>query len=179
MSNKLKVSIGMLPVLLSMVMSAAHAGSMGYNNSHPLSFTLVEPGTATVSVESEANLQSGTVAAKAKLATAVIKYDGSLGATATDLGVKWVEGNVGGQIDIADPRKYKLKNTATPDDVLNVVLTTDPTGNTLAVTKTAPYVGGTAGVGSDLTLYVVVDAAPQTAKPGTYNGVLQAAYLSN
>lgn len=177
MNNKLKLTLGTLPVLLSMAVMSAHAGSLGKVANDTLEFTLTEPLLATMQVTPENNLQSGSVPDATKLATAVA----SLGAnpkSATDLGVKWVNTDQGGMTNPNNPEKYSLVSTSDKSKLLKVKLTTDSSGSTNATKKTSDttLVGTQAGAEiTDMTLYVVVDGPTQTVIPGTYSGVLQAA----
>ncbi|CAM4182562.1 MULTISPECIES: hypothetical protein [Lelliottia] len=177
MNNKLKLTLGALPVLLSMAVTSAHAGSLGKAANDTLEFTLREPNVAEITVTPEAGLLSGAALdANKKLATAVASLGTSKG-TATDLGVKWVVTADGGVIDLGEPGKYSLVSTSDKSKKLKVMLATDASG-TKAVPKTSDpsYVGTDKAVEiQDMTLYVVVDGAGQTPVPGTYSGVLQAA----
>ncbi|CAI1001049.1 MULTISPECIES: hypothetical protein [Serratia] len=182
MNNKLKLTLGTLPVLLSMAVTSAHAGSLGKAATDTLDFTLTAPATAEIQVTPENGLVSGSpLADKMKLATTVASLGTSKGA-ATDLGVKWVQTADGGTINPGNPEKYSLVSTSDKSKLLKVMLATDSAGATPAATKAAglPYVGTMAGAETaDMTLYVVVDGANQTPLPGTYSGVLQAAAYTN
>ncbi|MCS4267311.1 hypothetical protein [Serratia sp. BIGb0163] len=181
MNNKLKLTLGTLPVLLSMVLTSAHAGSLGRSNSDTLDFTLTEPSKANVSVTPESGLLSGAALAdNAKLATAVASLDA--GGSASDLGVKWITTSEGGAIDPSNPGKYSLVSTSNKNQKLQVKLATklDGTPAVAKASKTDTYVGTIASVEiADMTLYVLVDGPNQTPLPGTYSGVLQAAAFTN
>ncbi|MHA0953948.1 hypothetical protein [Enterobacter ludwigii] len=176
MNNKLKLTLGTLPVLLSMAVTSAHAGSLGKVANDTLDFTLTEPSSAGITVTPATGLMSGaTLDANKKLATAVASLGGNT-AGATDLGVKWVETDDGGTVDPNNPGKYSLVSTSDKSKKLKVMLTIDGSG-TKAATKTGTtYVGTTANAETnDMTLYVAVDGAGQTPISGTYSGILQAA----
>ncbi|WP_163305890.1 hypothetical protein [Enterobacter ludwigii] len=174
MNNKLKLTLGTLPVLLLMAVTSAHAGSLGKAVTDTLDFTLTEPAIAEIMVTPETGLVSGKeLAAHEKLATAVASLGGG---AATDLGVKWLKTDEGGDIDPGHPEKYSLVSTSDKSKKLNVMLATDTSGTAAPVKTGSIYVGTTADVETDdMTLYVVVDGTGQTPNPGTYSGVLQAA----
>jgi hypothetical protein len=173
-NNKLKLTLGTLPVLLLMAVTSAHAGSLGKAVTDTLDFTLTEPAIAEIMVTPETGLVSGKeLAAHEKLATAVASLGGG---TATDLGVKWLKTDEGGDIDPGHPEKYSLVSTSDKSKKLNVMLATDTSGTAAPVKTGSIYVGTTTDVETDdMTLYVVVDGTGQTPNPGTYSGVLQAA----
>lgn len=182
MNNKLKLTLGTLPVLLSMVFTSAHAGSLGKAASDTLDFTLMEPATAEIQVTPENGLLSGSALDdNKKLATAVAVLGTSNG-TATDLGVKWVVTDDGGALNPGSPEKYSLVSTSDKSKQLKVKLAKDTNGNP-AEAKTSQddtYVGTTKNAETNtMTLYVVVDGAGQIPAPGTYSAVLQAAAYTN
>ncbi|WP_371973015.1 hypothetical protein ACB496_15510 [Lelliottia nimipressuralis] len=174
MNNKLKLTLGTLPVLLSMLITPAHA-SLGRSSTHQLDFVLQSSAQSWVQVTPATGLISGKQLKNTKLAEAVIKGDGKAGYT--DLAVKWDTSN--GAIDPQKPAEYVLASTDNMSlDPIAVVLAIDPNGTAAATKGATSYVGAVAAQTTDLTLYVLMKS-DQVVSPGTYHAALQAAAYTN